>query len=66
MTVTDVVKDPENLTMTITAEFGAPVERGVGDLGRPAPAGALVGAADLPGDGRSTTTSPRAARSPTS
>src|SRR5213080_4419877 len=27
MTVTDVVKDPENRTMTITAEFGAPVER---------------------------------------
>jgi uncharacterized protein YndB with AHSA1/START domain len=27
MTVTAVVKDPENLTMRITAEFGAPVER---------------------------------------
>jgi uncharacterized protein YndB with AHSA1/START domain len=27
VTVTDVVKDPENRTMTITAEFGAPVER---------------------------------------
>lgn len=27
MAVTDVVKDPENLTLTITAEFGAPVDR---------------------------------------
>jgi uncharacterized protein YndB with AHSA1/START domain len=27
MTVTDVVKDPANRRMTITAEFGAPVER---------------------------------------
>ena len=27
MTVTNVVKDPERRTMTITAEFGAPVER---------------------------------------
>ncbi len=27
MTVTDVVKDPENLTMQITAEFGAPLDR---------------------------------------
>jgi uncharacterized protein YndB with AHSA1/START domain len=27
MTVTDVVKDPDNRTMTITAEFAAPVER---------------------------------------
>ena len=27
MTVTDVVKDTENRRMTITAEFGAPVER---------------------------------------
>ena len=27
MTVTDVRKDPQALTMTITAEFDAPVER---------------------------------------
>lgn len=27
MTVTNLVKDPENLTMTITSEFDAPVER---------------------------------------
>lgn len=27
MPVTDVVKDPDNLTLTLTAEFGAPVER---------------------------------------
>jgi uncharacterized protein YndB with AHSA1/START domain len=27
MPVTDVVKDPENLTMTLTAEFSAPVDR---------------------------------------
>ena len=27
MPVTDVVKDPENLTLTLVAEFGAPVDR---------------------------------------
>lgn len=27
MTITNLVKDPENLTMTITSEFDAPVER---------------------------------------
>ena len=27
MTLTNLVKDPERLTMTVTAEFDAPVER---------------------------------------
>ena len=49
MTVTSIHKDPDALTMTITTEFDVPVERGVAAVGRPPPARALVGPADLPG-----------------
>ena len=51
MTVKSVEKDPTARTMTITCAFEAPVERVLAALGRPPPAGAVVGAADLAGDG---------------
>ena len=50
MPVTDVQQDLDTLTLTITADFAAPVERIWAGLRRPAPAGAGVGPADLPGD----------------
>ena len=56
MSVTSVDKDLDNLTLTLIADFDAPVERGVAAVGRPTPAGALVGTAELPGDLRASTT----------
>ena len=49
MTVTAVHKDPDALTMTLTAEFDATPAR-VGAVGGSPPARALVGSADLPRD----------------
>ena len=49
MTVTAVHKDPDALTMTITAEFDASPERVWQLWADPAPARALVGPADLSG-----------------
>ena len=46
MTVTNVDKDLDACTLTIAAEFDAPLGTRVGDVGRPAQARALVGAAD--------------------
>ncbi len=51
MPVTDVSHDLENRTLTITAQFAAPVKRIWQDLCRPAPTGEGVGAAGLPRDG---------------
>ena len=49
MTVTAVRKDPEALTMTLTAEFEASPGARLGAVGRSAPARALVGSTHLPG-----------------
>ena len=51
MTVTSVVKDADARTMAITARFDAADRRRLADLERSAPAGALVGAADISRDG---------------
>ena len=48
MTVTAVQKDPEALTLTLTAEFDASPGARVGDVGRSAPARALVGPPTYP------------------
>ena len=56
MTVTTIDKDTEALTLTLVADFDAPVDARVGAVGRPAQARALVGPADLPGDRSSSTT----------
>ena len=56
MSVTSIDKDPERLTMTITAEFAVGGRARVAAVGRPAPARALVGAADVPGDRATSTT----------
>ena len=66
MSVTSVEKDFDRLTLTLVADFDATDRAGVAAVGRPAEAGALVGAADLPGDGGRSTTCAPAARSPTS
>ena len=50
MPVTDVQQDLDNLTLTITADFAAPVERIWQVYADPASAGEGVGAADLSGD----------------
>ena len=50
MPVTDVQQDLDNLTLTITADFAAPVAAHLAGLRRPASAGEGLGAADLPGD----------------
>ena len=50
MTVTAVRKDADKLTLTLDAEFESHSGARLAALGRPAPAGALVGPAELPGD----------------
>ena len=65
MTVTAVRKDPQTLTLTLEAEFDAPPDRVLAAVGRSAPARALVGSADLPGDRRRRTTCAPAAASST-
>ena len=50
MTVTAVRKDPDSADLTLDAEFDALARAGLAAVGRPAPARALVGPADLPGD----------------
>jgi uncharacterized protein YndB with AHSA1/START domain len=52
MSVTSVVKDREDATMTVTAELDSPVERVWQLWADPRQSGALVGPADLPGDVR--------------
>ena len=66
MPVTDVNKDLDALTMTITAEFDAGAERRLGDVVGPAAAGALVGPAVLSGDLRRPRPLPRRRAPPTS
>ena len=48
MPVTDVTSDIETRTLTITADFAAPVDAGLEGVRRPAPDGADLGSADLP------------------
>ena len=50
MAVTDVKKDFDALSLTITSEFGAAIERVWELLGRPTQAGILVGSADVSSD----------------
>lgn len=50
MPVTDVQQDLDNLTLSITADFAAPVQRIWQVYADPAPAGEGMGPANLPGD----------------
>ena len=50
MPVTDVHHDPDNLTLTITADFAAPVQRIWQVYADPRQLEKVWGAADLPGD----------------
>ena len=59
MSVTSVDKDFDSLTLTLVADFDAPIERVWQLWADPAEAGALVGAADLPGDLRGARSDPR-------
>jgi hypothetical protein len=65
MTVTSVRKDPDALTMTITVELDASIERAWAAVGRPSPARALVGSAHPSRHRSSTTASHPAAAPPT-
>ena len=66
MSVVSVEKDFDSLSLTAGRRVRRPDRAGVAAVGRPAAAGALVGAADPPGDRRDSTTWLPAVRSPTS
>ena len=51
MTVTAIRKDPDTLSMTLTADFDATPERVWQPVGRSSPTGTMVGTTDLSGHG---------------